>query len=417
MAVTSRSASYHPSSSSPFDHATGGHFAPEDIEQLYALPEGANPGRLRFTDDLENTQGRPAGAAADASGGSSPLYRSCSSGSDADDMPAERQSTSIASSGRDTQLQSALTGSRSQCLEVSSPGAAGQEALAARSMQTSRDDRVFWVPELGSQTQSFTEYTKQQMGSTLHQAAAAVHTPSLLTSTLPATSPGRASQDMLHQAQQPHAWSTPSAAASDASVEVLHAQVHDPAHTWTGSQLEAGRTSGRTSGNSMGSRWHDSGIEEGGPHPPLDPSPHSGILHATSGFRGARKEDPRLRRFREAPGAGATTASRSCAEASTASHTQRTADARSQQEHDAKFSSGQSGRLHAWDAVTESLMSDASQEQQATQVQFVEEEEKQYWRAPPSLAWAACPDVDQIRDAGNEGWAKYCSDSEESIVA
>ncbi|KAL0026099.1 hypothetical protein WJX79_010296 [Trebouxia sp. C0005] len=53
LAVTSRSASYQPSTSSPFDHATGGLFASEDIEQLYALPEGARAGRLHCSEDWE----------------------------------------------------------------------------------------------------------------------------------------------------------------------------------------------------------------------------------------------------------------------------------------------------------------------------------------------------------------------------
>ena len=411
MAVTSRSASYHPTSSSPFDHATGGYFAPEDIDQLYALPEGAHSGRLRFTDDLKSTQGRSAGAAAGASGGSSPLYRSCSSGSDADDIPPECQSTGTANAKHDTQIASAHAGSSSHHLLASSLNVAGQEAAAAHSMQTGQDDREFWVPELGSQSQPFTEYTKHQMGSTLHQAATTVHPPRLLTSTLPATSPGRARQDTWH-AQPPHAWATPSAAANHASTGSGLSQLYESAHTWTGSRLEADRING----DSMSSSWHGGCHEEEGPHPPLDPSPHSGLLHATSGFRGGRKEDPRLRRFREAPGAEANTASRSSAEASTASHTQRTADASFQQELEATsgFSSSQSGRLHAWDGVLESAVSDASQWQQAIKVQFVEKEEKQYWRAPPSLAWAA---VDQSSDAGNVGWAECCSDSEESIVA
>ena len=416
MTVTGRSASYLPSSSSPFDHATGGFFADEDIEQLYALPEGAHAGRLRFTDDRENVQAKPAGAAAGNSGGSSPLYRSCSSGSD---EALQLQHAHTASDKPDLHIRAADSTSSSRRQHAGN---------TAQSMQTSRDDRVFWVPDLGSQTQSFTEYTKQQMGSTLPAAAAAVHTVALQTATMPAAVPGRPSKGMT-QAPGPvtHAWTSPiteRGGEPTAPARLGHSQLYESAHAWT--NLHLGDDSAAEEG--MGRSWHGSYDEEeaGGPHPPLDPSPHSGILHATSGFRGGRKDDPRLRRFREAADPQIDGQSCESPEASTAMATGHHGHADSQGyklDPSQNLSSSQPGRLQAMsmsNIATAGVVDPSSalqKSQQRAEATVGEPADKQYLRAPPSLAWQAVPDARHTDPAGGRvSWAEYCSDSDEDAA-
>ena len=412
LAVTSRRASYHASSTSPFDHATGGFFAPEDIEQLYALPEGAHPGRLHFTDDLKSIQDRHAAAAARASssGGSSPLYRSCSSGSD--DTPAggvrgAKGGLSLTADtihDMDSELQQP-TGSH-RLLDAHS---------TAAGMQTSLDDRVFWVPEHGGEEHSFTEYTKQQMGSTLYQAAAPVK-PHALPS-MPDAIPSRQTHAVMQESSV-HAWTNSKAEADTSAARTGHNQLHQSAHAWTAPLLQVDRAAvGVDSGS-----WQGSFPAEDGPHPPDVTGPRSETLHATSGFRGGRREDPRLRRFKDAckraetPGVTAQT--------SIAMFPRQGGSRHSVQDHSTRNESpvSWSGMIQAVDSesstgsgvVMKSVMVQMSQ--RLTEVETGEPEEKLYWRAPPSLAWASSPVTAESNTPGNVTWAEYCSDSEQSTI-
>lgn len=410
LAVTSRSTSYHATSTSPFDHATGGFFAPEDIEQLYALPEGAHPGRLRFTDDLESTQHMHAAAAStSSSGGSSPLYRSCSSGSD-DAQAGAAQGVLSRPAGTIHELGSAL--------QQSVGSSALLTARTAASMQTSRDDRVFWAPEQGSEEQPFTEYTKQQMGSTLHQTPAPLQ-PQVLPSVSP-TAPSKESQDGM-QAPSMHAWTTPKGEADMLPAGNGH-RPHQSAHAWTAPLLEAEEAAVVANSSS----WQGSFLAEGGPHPPDVPGPHSGLLHATSGFRGGRREDPRLRRFRDAWDSPKTLGS--AAQTSTAGETntavlfRQAGSTHSVQDHDTRSGSSVS-RSGVLQAAKRALNSGSDvgmrsvEFHELSEVEMIEPEEKQYWRAPPSLAWATLPTAGESSNAGNVTWAEYCSESEECITA
>ena len=402
LAVTSRSTSYHASSNSPFDRATGGFFAPEDIDQLYALPEGAHPGRLRFTDDLETTQHTPAVVACTSSS-SSPLYRSCSSGSD-DGAQAGEALADPAGTIHDV-------GSALQQL-VGSSGLL--TASTAASMPTSRDDRVFWVAEQGSEEQPFTEYTKQQMGSTLHQAPAPEQ-PHALPSMSP-IAPSKQSQDGM-QAPAVHAWTTHKGDANMSPAR--HTSGHRPhqsARAWTAPLLEAEDAAVVPKSSSRQGSFHT----EGCPHPPDVPGPHSGLLHATSGFRGGRREDPRLRRFKDAGDSIQTPGV--AAQASTAVLLRQAGTTHSVQDHGSRSDSpvSRSGMLQAAEGAP-SPGSDVGMRSvefhELSEVEMIEPEEKQYWRAPPSLAWATLPTAGESSDAGNVTWAQYCSDSEESVIA
>lgn len=403
LAVTSRSTSYHASSNSPFDHATGGFFALEDIEQLYALPEGAHPGRLRFTDDLEYNQHTHAAAHVSSSGGSSPLYRSCSSGSD-DAQAGVAQGVLSDPAGNLHDVGTALQ---------QPVGSSGHLAAStAASMQTSRDDRVFWAPEQGSEEQPFTEYTKQQMGSTLHQAPAPVQPHAL--PTVSPTAFSKQSQDGM-QGPSAHAWTTSKGEADMWPARSGH-RPHQSTHAWLAPLLEAEEAAVVPKNDSRQGSFH----AEGGPHPPDVPGPHSGLLHATSGFRGGRREDPRLRRFKDAWDSAET--SGMAVQASTAVLLRQAGSTHSLQDHDTRSDSqvSRSGMLQ----TAESAPSPASdvgmrsvEIHELSEVEMIEPEEKQYWRAPPSLAWATLPMASENSDAGNVTWAQYCSDSEDSVIA
>ena len=412
VAVCSRSASYHPSSSSPFDHATGGFFAPEDIEQLYALPDGAHPGRLRITNDLDSTQGRHAAAdRASCSGGSSPLYRSCSSGSDDTPVGGVRGAKGELSDPADTMDD---LGSVMQQLDGSSMLRNAHSTAA--SMQTSRDERVFWVPDHGGEEQSFTEYTKQQMGSTLNQAAAPVQPHSF-----PSVSAAMPSRQTRAVMQEPsvHAWTTSKADADMSAANSGHTLLHQSAHAWTAPLLDADTAAVGDDSSS----WQGSFPEGEGPYPPDVPGRYSGMLHATSGFRGGHRGDPRLRRFKaacksaETPWDAAHTSTAICPRQGGSTH--------SVQDHSAGNESpvSCSGMLQAVDSAscTESGVGMRSvvvqMSQQLTEVETIEPEEKTYWRSPPSLAWATSPMTAETNDAGSVTWAEYCSASKESIIA
>lgn len=376
MAVTSRSASYHASSSSPFDHATGGFFAPEDIEQWYVLPEGAHPGRLRFTDDLESNQDRL--AEADGSGGSSPLYRSCSSGSD--DTPAGPSGGFGGTVGNVYSVPSKVQQLVSSSGHLVADSTAAWESLALQDVQKSRDDRVFWVPEHGDDHPAFTEYTKQQMGDTLGQtAAAAVHSPE--PHSMPAASLSEQSHGGVH-APSGHALTTPLAEAHNAAV-------HMSAHAWTSPQWEVDEAA--VAGTSRS--WSGSFSVDEGPHPPDVSSPHSGVLHAVSGFRGGRRGDPRLRRFKiasdsEGPPTNAVVSSRAMLFRQ---------EANGQQQPETTpgppVSNCWSGRPQAVGSLAGAgpAVDLKAVESQLTDVEAFEPQEKQYWQAPPSLAWGTLP--------------------------
>ena len=412
LAVTSRSASYHASSSSPFDHATGGFFAQEDIEQLYALPDGAHPGRLRFSDDLEGTEDRHAAAAhASSSGGSSLLYRSCSSGSDETPAGGVRVTKGSLSDAAGTVHD---VGSEMQ------PPVGSSRLLDAHStaagMQTSRDDRVFWVPEHGSEEQPFTEYTKQQMGSTLHHAPAPVQ-PHALPS-MPAAICSRQTHFTM-QKPSVHAWTNSKAEADLSAANSGHTPMHQSAHAWTAPLLDFDKAAMGDDSSSL----RGSFPAEEGPHPPDIPGPHSGMLHATSGFRGGRREDPRLRRFKDAW--KSTEIPAGAAHTSTAMFPRQGGSRHSIQDHGSRNESPVrwSGMLQAVNnasptgsgVVMRSV--EVQMSQQLTEVETVDAEEKKYWRAPPSLAWATLPMTAESNDAGNVTWTEYCSDSEESTIA
>ena len=421
MAVTSRSASYHASSSSPFDHATGGFFAPEDIERLYSLPAGAHPGRLRFTDDLESSQGRLAAVAADTSGGSSPLYVSCSSGSDS--TPAGVAVGLSGTAGNIHDWASAMQQPVGNSRHLDAAGTAAEEPLAVEEVQTSRDDRAFWVPEHGSPGQPFTEYTKQQMGSTIHQAAASVQPHEL--HSVPGATPGKQSHTVTHEPAA-QAWTTSAAEADKSAARTGQSQLHQSAHAWASPLLEVDEVA---VGGSSGS-WQGSFPAEEGPHPPDVPGPYSGTLRATLGFRGGRREDPRLRRFKDAFQRTETEGqTRNAAQTSTAVLTRRTGSTNSLQKHDTRVGSPVSwiGMVQAVDSATVggSAVGSRSAEFQSRQlsqdlseVEMFEPDNKQYWRAPPSLAWATLPVASEshMPHPGNVTWAEYCGDSEESTL-
>lgn len=387
MAVTSRSASYHASSSSPFDHATGGFFAPKDIEQWYVLPAGAHPGRLRFTDDLESNLDRL--AEANGSGGSSPLYRSCSSGSD--DTPAGPSGGFGGTAGNGYSMPSEMQQLVSSSGHLVADSTAAGESLALQTIRTSRDDRVFWVPEHGDDQLAFTEYTKQQMGSTLGPpAAAAVHGPGPYS--MPAASLSRQRHGGVH-APSGHALTTPLAEAHKIAV-------HQSAHAWTSPQEVDEAPVGGTS-----SSWAGSFSAEERPHPPDVPSSHFGVLHAVSGFRGGRRGDPRLRRFKDASDSAATEYPLTNAVVSSRAMLPRQ-EANGQQQLETRpgplVSDYWSGRPQAVDMLpgVGPAVDVKSVEAQLIDVEALEPQGKQYWRAPPSLAWGTLP-VSQSNSAGN----------------
>lgn len=386
------------------------------MEQLYALPEGAHPGRLRFTDDLESSPDRLADA--DTSGGSSPLYRSCSSGSD-DLTPAgvSRGSSKGADAtvGKKPNLPSELQQPVSSSRRPDAASAAADEPLALQGIQTSRDDRVFWVPEHGDNQPAFTEYTKQQMGSTLGQTApAAMHGPK--PHGMPAAIVSRQSLDVV-QTPLGQAPTTPWAEADKSAV---HQQLHQSAHALAGPWQEVDEAD---VGGVLGS-WSGSIPTDEGPHPPGVPSPRSGVLHAISGFRGGRREDPRLRRFKDASSSVETESPpTSVAVSSTAVRSRHDGSVTNWQKSDtsigASVSTCWSGRPQAVDDSSSARLAVGvkSVKSQLTDVEAFEAQEKQYLRAPPSLAWETLPAASESNDAGDVTWAHYCSDSEESIVA
>ncbi|KAL0031432.1 hypothetical protein WJX77_000207 [Trebouxia sp. C0004] len=378
LVVTSRSASYQPSTSSPFDHATGGLFASEDIEQLYALPEGARAGRLHCSEDWELSQDTQQHATAqqDRSGHSSPLYLSCSSGSDAHDS---NEAPSTAALHHD-----------SNSLLGGGDGIVTSASVVAQSMQRNSSEMVFWVPELGSQSQSFTEYTRHQMQQT--GAAGSVHRELMSNAQV-----DRQHTSSTRQGLSAHAWTAPQAAAD------------------------------RAVAGSFSSTWVDSFSAEEGPHPPLAPSPHAGWAHATTGFRGGVRDDPRLRRFREAKTAelqhslpqhgvqlltsGADMhAAASLSNQSTSGRV--LADVCNPQDQNA--SNGGGGL-----SMKSVFVNHEAELLESTQDGMKERgvDGKQYWRAPPSLAWGASPVTTSSSTAANVGWTEYCSDSDESSTS
>ncbi len=379
LAVTSRSASYQPNTSSPFDHATGGLFASEDIEQLYALPEGARAGRLHCSEDWELSQDTQQHTAVqqDRSGHSSPLYLSCSSGSDAHDS-------------NEMSSPAALRHDSSSLLD-GGDGVVTAASMVAQSMQRNSSGIVFWVPELGSQSQSFTEYTKHQMDQT--GAAGSVHRELM----------SNAQADRQQSSSTPHGLS---------------------AHAWTAPQAAAVKTAA----GSFSSTWGGSFSAEEGPHPPLAPSPHAGWAHATTGFRGGvSREDPRLRRFREARSAevqhslpqhglqlvtsGADThAAASPTDQHASGHV--LADVCNSQ--DPNTGNG-GGSLSVQSGFVDHDVELLGSTQGARKDRGADE--KQYWRAPPSLAWGAPAVITSSSTAANVGLTEYCSDSDESSTS
>ncbi|KAL0050992.1 hypothetical protein WJX82_000219 [Trebouxia sp. C0006] len=179
------------------------------------------------------------------------------------------------------------------------------------------------------------------------------------------------------------------------------------------------------------STWGGSFSAEEGPHPPLAPSPHAGWAHATTGFRGGVREDPRLRRFREANGAelqlslpqhasqlvtssADVHAAASLRNQSTSGHV--LAEVCNPQDQIA--SNG--GQLGGGNLGIESGFVDHDVEllgstQDATKDRGADE--KEYWRAPPSLAWGAPAVTTSSSTAANVGWTEYCSDSDESSTS
>ena len=379
LAVTSRSASYQPSTGSPFDHATGGLFASEDIEQLYALPEGARAGRLHCSEDWEFSRDTQQQAAVqqDRSGHSSPLYLSCSSGSDAHD------SNEVSSTAAVRHDSSSPLGH--------GDGIATAASVDAQSMQQNSSGIVFWVPELGSQSQSFTEYTKHQMDQT--GAAGSVRKEVMFNAQA-----DRQQSSSIPQGLSAHAWTAPQAAAVKAAA------------------------------GSFSSACGGSFSAEEGPHPPFAPSPHAGWAHATTGFRGrVRREDPRLRRFREArsaelqcslPQQGSqliisradTHTAASLKDQSTSGHV--LADVCNPQD---KTTGNGGGSLSIESESVDHDIELSESTQDAMKDRGADG--KQYWRAPPSLAWGAPAVTTSSSTAANVGWTEYCSDSDESSTS
>jgi len=267
-------------------------------------------------------------------------------------------------------------------------------SVGAQSMQRKSSGIVFWVPELGSQSQSFTEYTKHQMDQP--GAAGSVHRELM-------SSP---QADRQQSSSTPHGLS---------------------AHAWTAPQAAAVKAAA----GSFSSTWGGSFSAEEGPHPPLAPSPHAGWAHATTGFRGGVREDPRLRRFREANGAelqlslpqhgsqlvtssADVHAAASLRNQSTSGHV--LAEVCNPQDQIA--SNG--GQLGGGNLGIESGFVDHDVEllgstQDATKDRGADE--KEYWRAPPSLAWGAPAVTTSSSTAANVGWTEYCSDSDESSTS
>ena len=308
------------------------------------------------------------------------MYLSCSSSSDVHD------SNEVSSTATLRHDSTSLLGGGDEIVTAASG--------VAQSMQRNSSGIVFWVPELGSQSQSFTEYTKHQMDQT--GAAGSVHKELM-------SSP---QADRQQSSSTPHGLS---------------------AHAWTAPQAAAVKGAA----GSFSSTWGGSFSGEEGPHPPSAPSPHAGWAHATTGFRGgvrSGREDPRLRRFREAESAelqhplpqrgsqlvtsGAVThAAASPRDQSTSGHV--LADVCNPQDQNMGSGGGSlsidSGFV---DHDVELLRStqDVAKDRGA--------DEKQYWRAAPSLAWGA-PAVTTTSSstAANVGWTEYCSDSDESSTS
>jgi len=264
-------------------------------------------------------------------------------------------------------------------------------SVGAQSMQRNSSGIVFWVPELGSQSQSFTEYTKHQMDQT--GAAGSVHRELM-------SSP---QADRQQSSSTPHGLS---------------------AHAWTAPQAAAVKAAA----GSFSSTWGGSFSAEEGPHPPLAPSPHAGWAHATTGFRGGvSREDPRLRRFREAGSAelrrslpqrgpqlvtsGADThAAASPRDQSSSGHV--FADVCNPQDQNTGNSGGSLSNESVFvdhDIEPSESTQDAMKDRDANG--------KQYWRAPPSLAWGAPAVTTSSSTAANVGWTEYCSDSDESSTS
>ncbi len=263
-------------------------------------------------------------------------------------------------------------------------------SVVAQSMQRNSSGIVFWVPELGSQSQSFTEYTKHQMDQT--GAAGSVHREVMFNAQA-----DRQQSSSAPQGLSAHAWTAPQAAAVKAAA------------------------------GSFSSTWGGSFSAEEGPHPPLAPSPHAGWAHATTGFRGGVREDPRLRRFREARSAelqrslpqrgsqlvtsGADThAAASLRDQSTSGHV--LADVCNPQDQNTGNGGGS--------LSIESVFVDHDIELSESTHNAMKDrgaDEKQYWRAPPSLAWGAPAVTTSSSTAANVGWTEYCSDSDESSTS
>ena len=257
-------------------------------------------------------------------------------------------------------------------------------SVVAQSMQRDSSGIVFWVPELGSQSQSFTEYTKQQMDQT--GAAGSVRRGFM-------SSP---------QADQQQSSSTP----RDLS-----------AHAWTAPQAAAG---------SFSSSWGGSFSAEEGPHPPLAPSPHAGWAHATTGFRGgvrSGREDPRLRRFREARSAELQRPLPQRRSQSVVSGADTHAAAQSTSRHvladvcnpQAQSTGKGDGSLSVDGVFVDHDIELSESTQDAMKDRGADE--KEYWRAPPSLAWGAPAVTTSSSTAANVGWTEYCSDSHESSTS
>jgi len=260
-------------------------------------------------------------------------------------------------------------------------------SVVAQSMQRNSSEMVFWVPELGSQSQSFTEYTKHQMQQT--GAAGSVRRELMSNS----------------QADGQQTSSTPRGLS---------------AHAWTAPQAAAAKAAA----GSFSGTWGGSFSAEEGPHPPLAPSPHAGWAHATTGFRGGVREDPRLRRFREArsaelqrslPEHGAHLDTSGADMHAAASHRDQTtsgrvlADVCNPKDQNA---SNSGGSLSVGSVFVDNDIELSESTQDAMKDRGADG--KQYWRAPPSLAWGAPP---MSSTAANVGWTEYCSDSDESSTS
>ena len=375
LLVVTRSASYQPASSSPFDHATG-LFASEDIEQLYALPQGAHPGRLRHSEDYGTGQqgtGHLAALGINGSAASSPTYLSCSSGSDTNDSPDVHTTADQHHDGSEAQLY---------------PGSSTVSNSAVSRTMRSSDVRAFWVPDLAGQSEYFTEDTKQQF----EQIATASPSKSF---TMPV----------------PNDESEVSAAAS----VLLGNRQQSLAQAWASPQV----TAATTVAGSFSSSQDGSFSMEGGPHPPLAPSPHATLDHATSGFRGGVREDPRLRRFREASDIESQTSV--LTHSLQSSRRQPSSCAADQQGTQLPDHHGM-GHLNRQAVGTGASLQTLHVAETASEQQAVRESEqgpegKQYLRAAPSLAWAASPAETQSSPGENMSWAEYCSDSDESATS